>query len=81
LVEKFSERQLTERLFSNINEQNSVDESYIRQFLTPNQDFIEIKMRDPVSQKRIVYPARGDQCRHAEVFDYLNLLEYYKEYG
>jgi hypothetical protein len=80
-MEKFSERQLTERLFLNINEQNSVDESYIRQFLTPEQDFLEIKMRDPISQKRIVYPSRGDQCGHAEVFDYLSLLEYYREYG
>jgi hypothetical protein len=40
LVEKFSENQLKDRLFSNIDEHNSVYESYIKQFLTPEQDFL-----------------------------------------
>ncbi len=38
-------------------------------------------MRDPTSQQKILYPVRGDKCEHAGVFDYLSILQYYKEYG
>lgn len=58
-----------------------MDESYMRQFLMQEQEYLEIKMRDPTSQRRILYPARGNRCSHPDVFDYMSLLEYYKEYG
>jgi hypothetical protein len=38
-------------------------------------------MKDPNNQRSIAYPSRGNRCQHPDVFDYLSLLEYYKEYG
>ncbi len=35
-------------------------------------------MSDPLSQKKILHPARGDKCEHAEVFDYMTFQIYNK---
>jgi len=42
---------------------------------------LTIKLKDPTSQRKILYPVRGNRCEHPEVFDYMSILEYYKEYG
>ena len=72
---------MVDQVFNNLNETNSVDESFMRQFMIPGQEFVEIKMKDPNNQRSIAYPSRGNRCQHPDVFDYLSLLEYYKEYG